>query len=647
MTTEHTEMPGMMVSRRAVVRGLLATTTLATLSLPAAAQRRGAAAFDRSRPALPVPMVGAPLVNPPAIVPGTAGGSNYALSMAQRSFSVGSDTASLYAYADPNNPAPNPNIVGPTITIPDNAKAGFAFSVDLTNNLPPNTAAAHAGHGAAAVQGAGETPHGFDVTNLHTHGLHVTPAQDNVYVVLCPNGATACSADSVTASNNPQITAATGSIRYAYNIGPSGPSKAPAHPAGTYWYHPHKHGSTAIQVVNGMSGALIVRGDLDEIPGVAGLAEQVMVIQQIEYTTPATSSAPGVVDPAVLYFGQSGSTNLQLTINGQVHPSVSMELGEIQRWRIVNATYSAFISLQFGAATAGGGTAPSIYAIATDGVPLTHVPGVITVPYLLGPPPAAPASIAEAIMNEIAILAPGQRLDLLVQAPTSTGGGQSGAAFPLVASFFETQNAPAQTITTVQFSGAKASPDPMPASADFGFGKLVRPQFDYSGIVPPPPILGGRQSTWSVNFNFNLGSLGTGNAAVDVQRGVGTPVNEQFDPNNAQITLDLYDPAKKNTTYWQASASGALHAFHIHINSFLVAARSFSSGGSTQAFELLPAMIWRDTIRIDPDPNSSSAPGAPVHMVSQQYDYSGWYVMHCHVLDHEDFGMMVSVQIGS
>jgi len=636
-------------SRRAVMQGLLASTALVSHAAQASERPQGAGAFLRSRPPMPRVTSPGPLVNPPAIQPGGGGPNSYALTMSQTTFNVGSDVASLYAYTDPNNGQSNPNIVGPTITIPNNASDGFSFSIDLTNNLPLQTGAMHAGHGAGhgkgAVQGAGETPHGFNVTNIHTHGLHVAPAQDNVYVVLCPTGdPVSCSADSVEVTGNPQITPAVGSILYSYDVGPTQSApQIPPHPAGTYWYHPHKHGSTAIQVVNASTGALIVRGDLDEIPGVAGLTEQVLVIQQIEYTLPATAQAPGVVNPNVLYGlppDPQTPVNQQITINGQINPTVSMQAGEIQRWRVVNATYSAFISLSFGASSTAGAMAPSIYAIATDGVALTNVPGVITVPYLMAAPPLNPASVADAIMSEIAILAPGQRLDLLVQAPATSGGGTDGATFPLLVNFYESSPASSQTIATIGYSGAKPVPDPLPANSAFDDGQLIRPQFDFSGILPPPPVLGGRQSTWSINFNFQLGS------AVTVQRGVGTPVTEQFDPNDAQISLELYDPARKNTTYWQVTATQALHAFHIHINSFLIAARSFVNGTDTQTFDLLPARIWRDTVRADPEGSSSSAPaGPPVHMVSQQYDYAGWYVMHCHVLDHEDFGMMVSVEI--
>lgn len=641
------------VNRRTVLQGLLATTALAACTTPVAERPRGAAAFQRSRPPMPRVASRGPLVNPPLIRSKSIGGADYALTMSQKTFNVGTDVANLYAYTDPNDQQSNPNIVGPTITIPDNARGGFHFSIDLTNNLPLNTGAMHGGHGSghvmAAAQGAGETPHGFNVTNIHTHGLHVAPAQDNVYVVLCPtDDPVACTDVSTQPSNNPQITAKTGAIRYAYDIGPTSTAlNIPPHPAGTYWYHPHKHGSTAIQVVNACTGALVVKGDLDEIPGVKGLTEQVLVLQQIEYTTPTSATSPGVVDPHILYGlppvpNPTPTANKRLTINGQVNPTISMQAGEIQRWRVLNTTYSAFLSLSFGSSSAPGASPPSLYAIATDGVPLTNVQDVITAPYLMGQPTMTPSNMAEAILNEIAILAPGQRLDLLVQVPPAGRGGIDKAGFDLVANFFETPDASPQTIATIVYDGSKSPADSLPSSSAFNDGQLVRPQFDYAGVVPPPPVVGGRQSDWNINFNFNLDN----NSAVTVQRGVGTPVTEQFDPNNAQIILERYDKARKNTTHWTVTATDALHAFHIHINSFLIASRSFGTDSGAVSYDLLPARIWRDTVRADWQPeNGAHLPGPPVQMVSQQYDYTGWYVMHCHVLDHEDTGMMLSVEI--
>ena len=104
---------------------------------------------------------------------------------------------------------------------------GKTLKVRLVNTLPPessDTCPPNATH---------DTPHCFNTVNLHTHGLHVSPSgnSDNVFVSVPPGA----SAD------------------YVYQI--------PAnHPAGTFWYHSHHHGSVAIDVTSGMAGVLIVRG---------------------------------------------------------------------------------------------------------------------------------------------------------------------------------------------------------------------------------------------------------------------------------------------------------------------------------------------------------------------------------------------------
>lgn len=60
--------------------------------------------------------------------------------------------------------------------------------------------------------------------------------------------------------------------------------KVPAeHPQGTYWYHPHKHGATDLQVANGMAGAIIVQ---DTSNTFQDYAEQVLIIQRISDTLP-------------------------------------------------------------------------------------------------------------------------------------------------------------------------------------------------------------------------------------------------------------------------------------------------------------------------------------------------------------------------
>ena len=163
----------------------------------------------------------------------------------------GYDDVNLRSYTRPGI-RPNERYISPAI----HTRPGQTVRVNLHNKLPADrTCAGHA---------EPNTPHCFNGTNLHTHGLWVNPAG---------NG------DNVLLSIDPGV-----SFEYEYGI--------PAdHPAGTFWYHTHRHGSTALQVSSGMAGALIIHGsrvptarrngDLDTL--LAGVRERVMVLQQIQY----------------------------------------------------------------------------------------------------------------------------------------------------------------------------------------------------------------------------------------------------------------------------------------------------------------------------------------------------------------------------
>ncbi|HEU5286385.1 MAG TPA: multicopper oxidase domain-containing protein, partial [Sphingomicrobium sp.] len=143
--------------------------------------------------------------------------------------------------------------VAPTIRI----APGRQLTIDIDNKLEPCTAEQAKEHRC------------FNDTNLHTHGLWVSPSgnSDNVLISIPPGE----------------------KFRYQYQIPED-------HPAGTFWYHPHRHGSGFVQVGSGMAGALIVTGSrkptLDR-PGDIDILlkdekgrafpERVMIFQQIQY----------------------------------------------------------------------------------------------------------------------------------------------------------------------------------------------------------------------------------------------------------------------------------------------------------------------------------------------------------------------------
>ncbi|MCM0019782.1 MAG: multicopper oxidase domain-containing protein [Tagaea sp.] len=642
------------IRRRAFLNGLLTTTALVA-SGPAWAQHahgtQGAPvrALTTPRtaaaPAIVTPAQGPALVNPPVIAPAGNGSFGLTAQMVQTNMVTGTGQSAiaqpvyLRAFVDSNNlPAANAPIVPPTIAIANNGQAQNV-SVVLTNNLPAEPVPEAAG---AITQAAVPTnPHGFNTINLHTHGLHVSPLQDNVYIELQPaaNGpSAACTPSAAT-----PVWACNGTYTYGYTFGQTQGGGTTQIPAGTYWYHPHKHGSVGAQVASGMAGAFIVRGDLDAISNMPPQQqESVLVVQLIPYTAGPTPGSPSVVDP-VNFYGINATTpaptaNLQMSVNGQINPTIAMQYGQIQRWRVVNATAEQFFYLQ----VAQGGTpvaSPALFAIAVDGVPLTNSPTTgIPVPFPLGAPSSSPANLAQAALNEIAILAPGQRLDLLVQAPTS---GTNGATFNVNAMQWTAGGVPPiatpnQTIATIAISGTAQTAATLPAASAFGANSLIRPPL--TGTVPTAP-------TQSIQFGFINGAAGG-----LVNNPTATPPNPPtpFTPATSFALPQPPSPAplpaqlqlKLNAVdLWQVSSDPVNgfgpHAFHIHINSFMITQR--------YGINLAPAMIWRDTVRIEQGPTTGPAP--TVQFVSQQVDYTGDFVMHCHVLEHEDAGMMWSVNI--
>ena len=162
-------------------------------------------------------------------------------------------------------------------------RGGDTLRVHLRNRLPP----------ADDPLMAMDRPHAWTTTNLHTHGLHVSPAgnADNVFLEVPP--------------------------------GEDHHLKIPLprdHPGGIFWYHPHCHGAVTQQLRAGMAGALIVRGAIDEVEEVAAAREHVMVLQSIELGDDYQLLDP-IPDPTPdqAFFPR---TNVLYTVNGALNPTL-------------------------------------------------------------------------------------------------------------------------------------------------------------------------------------------------------------------------------------------------------------------------------------------------------------------------------------
>src|SRR6185436_4038328 len=190
---------------------------------------------------------------------------------------------------------------------------------------------------------------------------------------------------------------------------PDSPTPSMGQSPGTHWYHAHKHGSTALNVANGLTGVLIIEGPYDEqLHQYYGpdFKEQVLMIQQL-------GSAPFPLTNPTYNGGGPGAPRPQLSVNGRRNPVVSMRANEVQQWRIVNGAFRDAVELYYTepqsktpcAAQTPPSTIPVQWRqIAQDGVQLSvanyNTLGTLNLP-----------------LN----MAPANRIDVLVKAPAQIG----------------------------------------------------------------------------------------------------------------------------------------------------------------------------------------------------------------------------------
>lgn len=458
--------------------------------------------------------------------------------------------------------------------------------------------------------------HGDNTINLHFHGTHVSPQspQDYMLLELQPYGSTNGSAH---ASHGGNGQVAVGSFQYAVNPIPWNQAE------GTHWYHPHKHGATALQVVNGMAGAVIIEGPFDDwlesqFPK-DSLKEKVMVIQQIHEQN----------------FMQIPTNKFVPTplINGQLMPQVTMYPGQIQRWRIVSATTEAGaqLTIDFN----GPGNVPiQVRQIAMDGI--QFAPQNYQKQPLIDP-------------SKLSFqLSPGNRADFLVQAPTTPGIYR--ATYDVFGAVINQQKERlnqirGKRITAPTVEDVKGILEAIaPGAAQPGLISInVKacepgqscPAMSFPSTLPELPSYLQNLSNPTVphNVTFSLTTNGTTTGKPGQQPQVfaiaydgGKP--QQFNGDCAAFTAPLGQTQKWTIT--QNTTNNPFHVYHIHINPFQVV-----QNGTGKTYD---PPIWFDSITLPAQANG------PVVMLTKFEDYTGEYVLHCHFLGHEDRGMMLAVQ---
>jgi suppressor of ftsI len=395
----------------------------------------------------------------------------------------------------------------------------------------------------------------MDMTNLHFHGFIVSPnsPQDDVLGMLAMPG---------------QV------LRYSVEIPRD-------HPPGLFWYHTHPHGESHRQVLDGMSGAIVVEGIDRYVPEVERLRERVIVVRgrSIEHDPNAATLMRDVEIPSKGCRGEAEAVEEIFTVNGVVRPRIEIAPEERQFWRIVNASADRYLDLQLDGQT--------FEIVALDGMPLAYHD------------PKHPTRVADHLL-----LAPAGRLEAVVTGPAR---GTHTALRTLCVD-----------------TGPDGDPNPGMVLAD-----LVQPSPDQ-----PRPNLTPEQ-VHAVDNRPPLYKL------IDVEplkkAAPDFIVTFTEDKNGFYINGRKFAPDASPMTsvrvgtyqHWRiVNQTAELHPFHIHQVHFL----AYAENGVPLAH---PA--WLDTVNV---PNRGSV---DVILDFTNPVIKGMSVFHCHLLNHEDKGMMAKI----
>ena len=486
----------------------------------------------------------------------------------------------------------NGNIPGPTMKM----KAGDQLKITLANQLPanpppPNPSATNPDYcGKPNEHG---NPHCFNSTNLHTHGLHVSPMS------IYGNGSFA---PPTLASDDVLVTIAPGNTqKYCIEV----PSfQAP----GTHWYHSHMHGSTALQLANGLCGALIV----EDPPN-----EQILPMAHKDYVFILQEIIPG--GNAGTIYTQAGASTSTFYVNGQNNPKLTMLKNEIQRWRFINATGTPRGLAQLTLVNASS-TKQTMNQIAMDGISF----------YGKAPQPLTDLNLGAGSRADVLVKISQPGTYKLMKNPYPWSGGQPSSQVLVTITVLDSYNdmpmptmipgtppAYLQPITPGNFT---------PNARTAMFSAQGFPAAQCPGVQPPPAHAAG---------------ILPGPFLINCKEYI-PPLMPDAPPN---ATWDMFMPTLGTSEEWVLqNFSGSAHPFHLHVNPFQVEHMKIDPNGPDNASN----WMWVDTIPLLLANVANPPPwlvNGKIKILTRYADYYGRFVTHCHILVHEDLGMMANVYV--
>lgn len=431
-------------------------------------------------------------------------------------------TANLYTY--------NGSIPGPTLRV----KRGDRLKVNYKNSLPVTNTLNLLGHER-------------DATNLHTHGFHVSPMgnSDNVMLSFKPGQ----------------------NFVYEYDL-------THQYPGSMCFYHPHVHGTVSEQYFGGQSGAILVDDGTDVL---AGYPERVLVLKDF-----AVWNGQSLLHNHMDYM--RGKEGPLVTVNGQINPRNTIRPGEVQRWRIVNASNARFYNLSL--------EGHQLHFIGTDAGPVDK-------PYPI---------------NRV-LLSPGERIDVLIKAsgpgnfrflslPYNRGGcGMGGMGMGGM--------------------GGMGGGGMCMGGTGNQMITLLTMTCEGSAVKADIPPAINREAK---RFDMNIATLPRCEMVLSMHMHLGFINGKTFGPDpfatNSKLgTFEIWDVYNR---------SPMDHPLHYHVNSAQVLAINGGDPEYATLYTSIPCM--KDTVIV---PKFGS-----IRLLMPVFDWPGMSMMHCHIIEHEDIGMM-------
>jgi suppressor of ftsI len=401
----------------------------------------------------------------------------------------------------------------------------------------------------------------MDMTNLHFHGLTVSPnaPQDDVLTMIAKPGE---------------------ALHYVVEIPRD-------HPPGLFWYHTHPHGESHRQVLDGMSGAIIIEGVERYVPEVESLRERVIVVRgrSIDHDLNAAELRRYAEIPSEGCGGEAEAVEEIFTVNGAVRPRIEIAPKERQFWRVVNASADRYLDLQLDGET--------FEIVALDGMPLAYHE------------PKSPTRTTNHLL-----VAPAGRLEAIVTGPPP---GTHSALRTLCVN-----------------TGPNGDPNPEMVLADLvqaGSG-----QSNTNAIRDRARLVDGRPTLHKPIEVDSLKKVEPLKKVAPSFTAIFTEDKNSFYINGRKFAIDespMTSVRVGTYQHWRiVNRTAELHPFHIHQVHFLAYAENDVP---------LPHPAWLDTVNVPF--------GGTVDVIVDFTNpiIKGMAVFHCHLLNHEDKGMMAKI----